>query len=148
MPTTRSTDGVEIAYQVVGEGPVDVLFMHGWAGSGRYFDQAMECLDPARMRVITFDFRGHGESGRAESGYTLDQLADDVLAVADAAGSQRFVVVGFSMSGKFAQYVTVEHPGRVLGQVLVGGCPAFALPLPPELLADWYAREGDVHRDR
>jgi len=144
MPTTRSTDGTEIAYEVAGEGPVDLLFLHGWAGSGRYFQKTAECLDKSRTRVVTFDFRGHGDSGRADSGYTLDQLADDALAVADAAGSERFAVVGYSMSGKFAQYVAVEHPDRVLGQVLVAGCPAFALPLPPELLADWYGREGNA----
>jgi non-heme chloroperoxidase len=146
MPTARSTDDVEIAYRVAGDGPVDVLFMHGWAGSGRYFDQTVDCLDSSRLRAITFDLRGHGDSGRTEGGYTLDQLADDVIAVADAAGSRRFVLVGFSMSGKFAQYVTCEHPDRVAGQVLVAGCPAFALPLPPELLADWYGREGDPAR--
>jgi pimeloyl-ACP methyl ester carboxylesterase len=89
MPTTRSTDGTEIAYEVAGEGAVDVLFLHGWAGSGRYFQQTAECLDPSRTRVITFDFRGHGDSGRSDSGYALDQLADDALAVADAAGSER-----------------------------------------------------------
>jgi non-heme chloroperoxidase len=146
MPTTRSTDGVEITYQVVGEGPVDVLFMHGWAGSGRYFDHTVEHLDSSGTRVITFDFRGHGDSGRTDVGYTFNQIADDAVAVADATGSERFALVGYSMSGKFAQYVTAEHPDRVLGQVLVAGCPAFALPLPPELLADWYGREGDATR--
>jgi pimeloyl-ACP methyl ester carboxylesterase len=146
MPTTRSTDDVEIAYRVRGEGRTDVLFMHGWAGSGRYFDETVECLDPSRLRMITFDLRGHGDSGRTDSGYTLDQLADDAVAVADAVGSRRFVLVGFSMSGKFAQYVACEHPDRVAGQVLVAGCPAFALPLPPELLADWFDREGDAAR--
>jgi len=146
MPTTQATDGVEISYRVVGEGPTDVLFMHGWAGSGRYFDQIVEWLDPSRLRMITFDLRGHGDSARAVGGYTLDQMSDDAVVVADAAGSERFVVVGFSMSGKFVQYVAAENPGRVIGQVLVAGCPAFALPLPPELLADWYGREGDAAR--
>jgi pimeloyl-ACP methyl ester carboxylesterase len=144
MPTTRSTDDIEIAYRTMGEGPTDVLFMHGWAGSGAYFDQTVELLDLSRLRAITFDLRGHGDSGRTDRGYTLDQLADDVIAVADAAGSDRFVLVGFSMAGKFVQYVSLEHPSRVMGQVLVAGCPASALPLPPELLADWYAREGDA----
>jgi pimeloyl-ACP methyl ester carboxylesterase len=146
MPTTRSTDDVDIAYRVMGEGPMDVLFMHGWAGSGRYFDQTVECLDPSRLRVITFDLRGHGDSGRTDSGYTLDQIAGDAVAVADAAGSQRFVLVGFSMAGKFVQYVACQYPHRVAGQVLVAGCPASALRLPPELLADWFGREGDAAR--
>lgn len=146
MPTTRASDGVEITYEVRGEGPTDVLFMHGWAGSGRYFDETIRHLDPTRLRMITFDLRGHGDSGRTDRGYTLEQIADDAIAVADAAGSSRFVVAGFSMAAKFVQYVTCEHPERVAGQVLMAGCPAFALPLPAEMLADWYGREGDAAR--
>src|SRR5439155_12129769 len=49
-------------------------------------------------------------------------------------------------SGKFAQYVSARYPERVLGQVLVAGCPVGELPLPPELLADWYSRAGDAER--
>src|SRR3712207_851954 len=103
MSTTRSTDGLEIAYRVIGHGATDVLFLHGWAGSGAYFDQTVALLDPTRVRAITIDLRGHGDSGRTDQGYTLDQLTDDALAVADAAGATRFVLAGFSMSGKFAQ---------------------------------------------
>jgi len=146
MPTTRSTDGVEISYRTAGDGPTDLLFLHGWAGSGRYFDRTVEHLDLSRLRAVTFDLRGHGDSGRTERGYTLEQIADDAIAVADAVGSERFVLVGYSMSGKFAQYVACAYPERVIGQVLVAGCPAFALPLPAELLADWFGREGDAAR--
>jgi len=146
MPSIRSTDGTEIDYRTAGEGPTDLVLMHGWAGSGAYFDDTIEHLDRSRIRAITLDLRGHGKSGRSESGYTLDQITDDVMAVADAAGARRFVLVGFSMSGKFAQYVSSAHPDRVLGQVLVAGCPAVAVPLPPELVADWYGRAGDARR--
>jgi pimeloyl-ACP methyl ester carboxylesterase len=146
MPTATATDGVELAYRVVGRGATDVLFLHGWAGSGRYFDGVVECLDTTRLRAITFDLRGHGDSGRTDAGYTLDQVAADAISVADAARSERFVLVGFSMSGKFAQYVACEYPERVAGQVLVAGCPTSAFPLPPELLADWFGREGDAAR--
>jgi pimeloyl-ACP methyl ester carboxylesterase len=146
MLSVLATDQTEIAYRVEGDGPTDVLFMHGWAGSGAYFDETVEQLDRSRLRAITFDIRGHGASGRAATGYTLEQLADDVLAVADAARASEFVLVGFSMSGKFVQYVSRTYPNRVLGQILVAGCPTAALPLPPELLADWYGREGDAGR--
>jgi pimeloyl-ACP methyl ester carboxylesterase len=146
MPITRSSDDVEVAYRVRGDGPTDVLFLHGWAGSGRYFDQTVVCLDPSRFRMITFDLRGHGDSGRTDRGYTLDQIADDAIAVADAVGARRVMLVGYSMSGKFVQYVACRYPDRVAGQVLVAGCPAFALPLPAEVLADWFGREGDAAR--
>jgi pimeloyl-ACP methyl ester carboxylesterase len=145
MPVARTSDGVEIAYQVVGAGPPHVLFMHGWAGSGSYFDQALKHVDLTRLRAITFDFRGHGDSARAEA-YGLDELAADAIAVADAAQAAEVVLVGYSMSGKFAQYVSACHPERVLGQILVAGCPTGELPLPPELLADWYACAGDAER--
>jgi pimeloyl-ACP methyl ester carboxylesterase len=146
MPKTRSTDGVDIAYRVVGDGATTVLFMHGWAGSGRYFDTTVDRLDPSRSRAVTFDLRGHGDSGRPDAGYTLDQIADDAIAVADAVGAERVVLVGFSMAGKFAQYVACAHPDRVVGLMLVAGCPAFALPMPADLLADWYGRAGDAVR--
>ena len=146
MPTTRSSDDVEISYEVVGDGPTDVVFLHGWAGSGRYFDSAVGYLDPSRIRAITFDLRGHGDSGRTDHGYSLEQIAADTIAVADAAGSARFVTVGFSMTAKFVQYVACTRPDRVTGQVLVAGCPASTLPLPPELLDDWYGRAGDAVR--
>jgi pimeloyl-ACP methyl ester carboxylesterase len=146
MPTTLSRSGVEIAYRTAGGGSVNVLFMHGWAGSGAYFDATIEHLDLSRLRAITFDFRGHGDSGKTEHGYALDDLADDVIAAADATGADSFVLVGFSMSGKFAQYVSCRHPERVLGQILIAGCPVGEVPLPAELLADWYAREGSAER--
>jgi predicted alpha/beta-fold hydrolase len=68
MPITRSSDDIELAYRVRGDGPTDVLFLHGWAGSGRYFDQTVECLDPSSFRMITFDLRGHGDSSRTDRG--------------------------------------------------------------------------------
>jgi pimeloyl-ACP methyl ester carboxylesterase len=145
MPVARTSDGIEIAYRAVGEGPPRVIFMHGWAGSGSYFDETLKHLDLSRLCAITFDFRGHGHSGPGQA-YGLDELAADVIAVADAAEAESFVLVGFSMSGKFAQYVSGRYRGRVLGQILVAGCPVGELPLPPELIADWYACAGDVDR--
>jgi pimeloyl-ACP methyl ester carboxylesterase len=120
--------------------------MHGWAGSGAYFDETLKCLDLVQARAITFDFRGHGDSGQTDDGFTLDRLDDDVLAVASEAGAETFVVVGFSMSGKFAQHVSCTDPERVLGQILVAGMPVGEFPLPPEVLADWYGRAGDAAR--
>jgi pimeloyl-ACP methyl ester carboxylesterase len=145
MPAARTTDGVEIAYRTAGQGPPDVLLMHGWAGSGAYFDELLRHLDLSQMRAITFDYRGHGDSGR-NGAYGLDELTADVLAVADDAGVDRCVLVGFSMSAKFAQYVAGRHPARVLGQVLIAGCPVGELSLPAELVADWYGRAGDAAR--
>ena len=148
MPATRTDDGVVISYKVQGNGPLDILFMHGWAGSGAYFEQTLKHLDLTGVRVITVDLRGHGQSDKVETGYTLERFARDVLAVADHANVPEMVLVGFSMSGKFAQYVPLLAPDRVIGQVLVAPCPASELPFPNEIQRDWVGRVGNRERLR
>jgi pimeloyl-ACP methyl ester carboxylesterase len=146
MPTISSASVGELAYQTRGEGATALLTLHGWAGSGRYFDALVEQLPADEIYSIAFDLPGHGRSGPPAGRYSLDLIADAVVAVADAAAADTFVLLGFSMSGKFAQYVTHRHPDRVLGQVLVAGCPAGPLQLPAELIDDWCGRAGDADR--
>jgi pimeloyl-ACP methyl ester carboxylesterase len=137
-------DGISLAYRSVGDGPAGVLFLHGWAGSAAYFDEIFDCLDPARTHLVSFDLRGHGASDQATTDFSLDRLATDALTVMDATGLDEAVIVGFSMSGKFAQYVTCIEPSRVRGQVLVAGTPAGEIALPEEMLNDWYSRAGSA----
>jgi non-heme chloroperoxidase len=142
----RADDGTAIAYRTRGTGPTDVFFMHGWGGSGAYFDEMLKYVDLSGLRVTTVDLRGHGASDKPEGTYSLDRLAHDMLSVADAVGAQRFVVVGYSMSAKFAQYLSCVAPDRVRGQVLVAGCPAGEIPFPAETHQDWIGRAGSRER--
>jgi pimeloyl-ACP methyl ester carboxylesterase len=146
MSTVRTDDGVQLSYQTRGQGPRNLLFMHGWGGSGAYFDELLKYVDLSGLRVITFDLRGHGDSDKVEHGYTLDRFARDAFEVADAAGAERVIVVGYSMSGKFGQYLACLRPDRVEGQILLSGAPAGPIPLPEETVRDWVGRAGD--RDR
>lgn len=148
MAFVQTDDRVRISYRAMGVGPLTVLFMHGWSGSGAYFDEALKYLDVTGLRAVTMDLRGHGDSDKPDHGYTDERLAKDAFAVADAVGADTVVVVGFSMSGRFAQYLSVIAPERVRGQVLVAGCPASPIPLPEETRRDWVARAGDAERLR
>ena len=148
MATVVTNDGVGISYRVQGAGPTTLLFMHGWAGSGEYFDEVIGELDLNGLQVVTMDLRGHGDSEKSVSPYDPDRIADDVWTVADAAGAKTIIVVGFSMSGKFAQYVALRRPDRVAGLVLVGGFPPSEIPFPQDLLRDWVSRAGDRTRIR
>lgn len=78
-------------------------------------------------------------------GYTLDGFAEDVLAVADTVGAKRFVLVGFSMSGKFAQYIAAVSPERVLGEALIAPVPASEFPVPADIAKAWC--DTQHHRD-
>jgi pimeloyl-ACP methyl ester carboxylesterase len=144
MTTTRARDGTGIAYRVDGTGPVTLVLVHGWAGSSSYFDSTLSRLDLALTRVVRVEMRGHGGAEVGPSNeFTLDQAAEDVLTVADALGTTQFVLLGFSLGAKTAQYVAVRAPQRLAGLIVVAGCPVTEIPLPRELLADWYGRVGN-----
>lgn len=146
MAFVQTDDGVRISYRVIGEGPLTALFMHGWGGSGAYFDETLKYLDLTRLRAVTIDLRGHGDSDKPDHGYTDERFAKDAFAVADDVGAGKIVAVGFSMSGRFVQYLSVVAPERLRGQVLVAGCPASPIPLPEETRRDWVSRAGDAER--
>lgn len=148
MPTVLTDDGVALGYRAQGNGPTTLLFMHGWAGSGEYFDEVIGELDLNALHVVTMDFRGHGESGHAAGACDLGRIANDVWTVADAAGATKLVLAGFSMSGKFAQYVAACRPDRVSGLVLIAGFPASEIPFPQDVVRDWVARAGNRQRLR
>jgi pimeloyl-ACP methyl ester carboxylesterase len=134
-PETRyatSADGVHVAYQVFGDGDVDVVFIPGfvshleltWQMPG--LDRFMERL-AAFGRVIAFDKRGTGLSDPVPVAElpTLEQRMDDLRAVMDAAGSERAVVVGVSEGGPMAVVFAATHPDRVAGLVLIGSTARF-----------------------
>jgi non-heme chloroperoxidase len=141
-------DGVRLAYKVAGQGPHNLLLMHGWAGSANSWNGFIRALDPRKFRAIAYDFRAHGDSDKVTMGFTDERFARDALAVADAEGARTFTAVGFSMSGRFVQYLPLLAPERMAGMVIVAGAPASAMELPEEVIADWVARAGDREKLR
>jgi non-heme chloroperoxidase len=146
MPIIQHPTLGDLSYRTSGEGSTALVLLHGWAGSAAYFDPLVSDLDPDLVYCVGVDLPGHGASGEPPGPYTLDLLADATIAAADAAGADTFVLLGFSMSAKFAQFVAHRHPDRVLGQILVAGTPAGPFELPAELVEDWYSRAGDAER--
>jgi class 3 adenylate cyclase len=121
------SDDVRIAYQVVGEGNVDLVLVHGWVCT---FQPGWENPRIASFyrrlasmgRLILFDKRGTGLSDRLAPDRLpdLETRIDDVRAVMDAAGSERAVIVGVSEGGPMSVLFAATHPERTLGLVLVG----------------------------
>lgn len=91
-----------------------------------------------RYRVIRFDTRGHGDSPVPNGPYTTDDLADDVLALADRLGIDRFALVGISLGGATAQTLALSAPERLSAVVLCCTGPSFGDP------ANWQQRAADV----
>lgn len=137
--TVRSSDGTKIAFETRGEGPQTLLFLHGWGGSGTgfFWNDLLSHLDLTGLRVILADLRGHGRSDNAEGGFTSEQFAEDMFAVVDAVGATSVVVVAYSMSGRWAQWMACTQPARVCGQILIAPAPAADIPFPDELKEQW-----------
>ena len=116
MPSVRSS-GVEIHYEVSGEGP-PVILGHSLLCSGEMWRHQVPAL-ARRHRVVNVDARGHGASGHITSRFTLyDSLADHV-AVLDALGIERAVWVGLSQGAMVALRAALTAPRRVSGLVLL-----------------------------
>jgi pimeloyl-ACP methyl ester carboxylesterase len=109
--------------------------VHGFGGAKEDFADHLDGL-AERWRVIAVDLRGHGDSdGPADpASYTLDRLARDVEAVADAVGADRFRLLGHSMGGMVARRVVLEHPERVDALVLMSTAAGPPAGLDPDLV--------------
>ena len=111
-------DGQRVAFEALGSGPDRVLLAHNllsWRGS---FGAVADLLAP-RCRVLMVDLRGHGESGGTTAPFTAQTLADDLLAVLDAAGVARALIVGTSLGATTAALLALAQPVRVRGLMLL-----------------------------
>ena len=129
IPQTRyavTEDGAHIAYQVIGSGPVDIVFVHSFVSHVEIFwelpsfDRFIRELS-AGARVIIFDKRGVGLSDRLSSIPTLEARMDDLRAVLDAIGAERPLIVGDGEGTALAALFAATYPDRTLGLVLWSG---------------------------
>jgi pimeloyl-ACP methyl ester carboxylesterase/class 3 adenylate cyclase len=119
-----SAGGVDIAYQVVGDGPVDLVFVSGFITHLELSWELphfawLEELDGV-ARVITFDKRGTGLSDRSLGFGSLEERADDIRAVMDAVGSERAFLHGVSEGGPMSILFAASFPDRMRGLILYG----------------------------
>ena len=137
-PRTRyaKVGRVSIAYQVVGDGPLDLVFIPGYVSNVEYYWEmptmigAMERL-ASFSRLIVWDKRGTGLSDPVDRVPTLDERADDLQAVMDAAGSERAALFGISEGGPMGMLFAAAHPERTSALILHGVSPKFSSS------ADW-----------
>lgn len=130
LPETRYAKSGDafIAYQIVGDGPLDlVLFTGIFSNLDRQWEEPSYARFLERLasfsRLIMFDPPGTGLSDRAPVLPTFEQQIDDVLAVLDAAGSDRAVAFGISQGGPLAVLLAASHPGRTQALILYGTYP-------------------------
>jgi class 3 adenylate cyclase len=123
----RSGD-VSVAYQVVGSGPVDLVFAPGFISHVELvWEYPLVARGYERLasfsRLVLFDKRGTGLSDPVPGPMTLEERTDDLLAVMDAAESERAAIFGVSEGGSMAAIFAATHPERTSSLVLYGTWP-------------------------
>lgn len=120
----EASDGVRLAYEIVGGGAQTIVLVHGfassraqnWRDTGWY-----DTLAGAGCRVVAMDCRGHGESGKPHDDASYgDKMVGDIAVVMDAAGAGRADVMGYSMGGILTVGLLMTQPGRIARAVVAG----------------------------
>jgi pimeloyl-ACP methyl ester carboxylesterase/DNA-binding winged helix-turn-helix (wHTH) protein len=128
-PETRYVQNgeVNIAYQVIGEGDLDIVFVMGWVSHLEYFWEEPHFAAflnrlASFSRLILFDKRGTGLSDRVPLSElpTLEQRMEDVHAVMDAVGSERAVLIGVSEGGPMCSLFAATYPEKTTALVMIG----------------------------
>lgn len=162
VPETQFAHGPEgeVAYQVCGNGPIDLLFVTPWIWNIEIMweepriERFMRRL-ASFSRVIVFDKRGSGVSDPVPLGAlpTLEQWTDDIRIVLDTAGSERAAIVGCAEGAQMAMIFAAGHPERTSALVVVNGAACYlrhddyAIGLPPELIDDAVEAVTGPHSD-
>ena len=127
---------VQLAIAEAGAGQRPLLIVHGFTGAKEDFTPWLDRLADLGWHAVAPDLRGHGASSKppAESSYSFDLLADDVLALADALGWDTFVLLGHSMGGMIAQFIARRAAARLAGLILMDTTHGPLVTLDPALV--------------
>jgi 3-oxoadipate enol-lactonase len=110
MPTA-TVNGIEINYELDGEGPETVVLVNGLADTLETWVLQMDALLAAGYRVLRFDNRGVGATDKPPGPYTTALFAADTKGLVDELGITGFHLLGVSMGGMIAQEYALAHPG-------------------------------------
>jgi len=142
--TVVAPDGVALAVQEAGDPDgAPIVFIHGLLGSRLNWDKQLRDPNLQHHRLITYDLRGHGLSGKpVEADAYTDgrRWADDLAAVIESMGARKPLLVGWSLGGAvISNYLAAHGDGDIAGAVYVGGVI--------ELKPDQIAAHPEVYRD-
>ncbi|WP_328723104.1 alpha/beta hydrolase [Streptomyces sp. NBC_00247] len=134
---------MSIAHRLLGSGDHKVLVLHDWFGTSAGWGSFLDYLDGDTFSYAFLDYRGYGDRKAVTGTYTLTEIADDALTLADELGWQRFSLIGHSMGGKAVQQVLAQAPQRVRKLVGLAPVPAGAYPLDADGEALFYGAAHD-----
>jgi esterase len=135
-------------YHRLGHGPHAVIVLHGWFGDAHAFSPMETALDGAAFSYVFMDSRGYGGMRGAAGEYSMEEVARDALALADALGFATFSVVGHSMGGMALERLVLLAPLRLRKLVAVAPVPSCGVSMDAAARALFLGASGDVQARR
>lgn len=124
-------EGTTINYHIYGKGDITLLFVHGayidqsyWAEQVDFFKHEYE--------VVTLDLAGHGKSGRSRSKWSIEGLADDIVALIKHNHLENVILIGHSLGADLNLIAATKFPDPVIGFIVIDNFKNLATPLAPE----------------
>ncbi len=112
-----NVNGVNLYYEISGQGPALVL-LHGWTENHKFWKFQTPTFS-REYNVIAIDLRGHGESDKPKTGYSIQTFADDLHHLLNTFETNRAIIVGHSMGGMTALVFCLKYPEKVKALILV-----------------------------
>ena len=127
----------------VGHGPIRIIALHGWLSDYTVYDHVIPYFEEDAYTVAFGDYRGYGKSRSVGGEYTVDEIADDVVALSDRLGWNRYHMVGHSMAGMVIQKVALKRPEAVQSGTCITPVPASGLHLDDDTCAFFRSAVSD-----
>ena len=106
--SVKSSDGVDISYQVHGDGSNALVFIHGWCCDKSYWKEQINYFK-GDYKIVIIDLAGHGESGMGRTSYTIQMFANDVTAVINQLQLSKYILIGHSLGAYVVLEVAVQN---------------------------------------
>ncbi|MGO1120567.1 alpha/beta fold hydrolase [Rhodovibrionaceae bacterium A322] len=132
-----------LGHHLLGSGPEKIIFLHGWLSDHQVYQPLFELLDHSRYTAAFADYRGYGLSKDQSGGYSIAEIAGDVIDLAAHLGWDRCHLVGHSMGGMVLQKVAKLKPELVHSAIALTPVPASGLPLDEETAAFFRSAADD-----
>ncbi|QDK78625.1 alpha/beta hydrolase [Spirosoma sp. KCTC 42546] len=136
-----SINNTQLNVLELGNGPLTLVFLHYFGGSALEWQVVMNQL-AGQYRCLAVDLRGHGDSEASATGYSVPDMANDVVELLRVMNVEAFALVGHSMGGKVALALASQKPAGLQSLVLLAPSPPVPEPIPDNDRADMLANHG------
>ncbi len=122
-----------LGHRLIGTGPAHVLIIHDFFCDTTSYEAIIPYLDTEGHTYCLADLRGYGKSMDMTGTYTVDEIAQDLIELANHLGWKQFQAIGHSMGGQFIQYLALKHPKRVTSLIAITPVPPCGSTVLPEV---------------